>query len=492
MKKIIFLLILCSIFSGFSFSQFKGYKFKGGVHYYVISPSGELKRDFTSFYVRGFGAVELGKWFDVELGAGFFKWKQKDQINTDNEKVEVDIIPVDLRVRFEMLGSKTKYVNPYLYVGAGFLRHELKKYPTQTNYNTPYDLSKTDGWTAFFPAGGGLEIRISKQALIDITGGAAYTITDKINNIKVGDPRDGWFNFGLGLVVTGKGGKTDTDRDGLYDEQEEDIYFTDPENPDTDGDGLKDGEEVKNYKTDPKNVDTDGDGLNDGSEVKQYVTDPINPDTDNDKLKDGEEITNYYTNPRVSDTDSDGLEDGEEVMNYKTDPNKLDTDGDNLTDGDEILKYKTNPLNKDTDNGSVEDGVEITRGTDPLDPEDDIEKEEIKVGEVIVLEGINFETNRWAITPESETILMKAYNTMKNNPKIEVEISGHTDSRGSNSSNQVLSENRANAVKEWLVTKGIESSRITTVGYGEDKPMVPNDSPENMLKNRRIEFKRVK
>jgi outer membrane protein OmpA-like peptidoglycan-associated protein len=87
---------------------------------------------------------------------------------------------------------------------------------------------------------------------------------------------------------------------------------------------------------------------------------------------------------------------------------------------------------------------------------------------------------------------MKAYNTLVNNPDIEVEISGHTDSRGSNQKNQVLSEQRANAVKDWLVSKGINPNRITTIGYGEDKPIAPNDSEENMRKNRRIEFKRTK
>jgi outer membrane protein OmpA-like peptidoglycan-associated protein len=227
-------------------------------------------------------------------------------------------------------------------------------------------------------------------------------------------------------------------------------------------------------------------------EIKDFVTDPLKQDTDGDGLKDGDEINKYNTNPRLADSDMDGLTDAEEVQQYKTDPNNTDTDGDNITDYDEITKYKTNPLVKDTDNGSVDDGTEILRGTDPLNPDDDIEKEEIKVGETIILEGINFETNSSNITPESETILMKAFNTMKNNPKIEVEISGHTDSRGSNSSNQVLSENRANAVKSWLVGRGIDPNRITTVGYGEDRPLVPNDSPDNMLKNRRIEFKRIK
>src|SRR3990170_4918820 len=230
-KSMLFLIVLLTSLS--VNSQFKNYKFKAGLQYNMVSPSGELKRDLTSFYARGFFAIELRKYFDIELGGGFLKWKQKDHINSNEQPVEVDIIPVDLRIRFEFVGSQTKYVNPYLYVGAGFFRYELKKYPNQTTYFYPYDLSKTKGWGALFPAGGGLEIMLSKQALIDFSAGAAYTITDKINGLVIGNPKDGWFNFAIGFVVTGKGGKTDTDRDGLYDNEEEDIYFTNPENPDT-------------------------------------------------------------------------------------------------------------------------------------------------------------------------------------------------------------------------------------------------------------------
>ena len=209
-------------------------------------------------------------------------------------------------------------------------------------------------------------------------------------------------------------------------------------------------------------------------------------------MLDGAEVTSYMTNPLLQDTDGDGLGDGQEVNDFKTDPLKTDTDGDTLGDGDEVVKYKTNPLKADTDNGSVDDGTEVRRGSDPLNPADDVVKEEMEVGQVIILEGINFETNSARITADSEEKLMKAYNTLVNNPKIDVEISGHTDSRGSNSKNQVLSEQRANSVKDWLVAKGIDGARITTVGYGEDKPIAPNDSEENMLKNRRIEFKRTK
>lgn len=494
MKKTIFLLyFLISV--PMVNSQFKDYMVKGGAQYNVISPSGEFVKDLSSFFARGWIAFELGRYFDVELGGGYMLWKQKDHINGNGEgKVEAELIPIDLRFRLEPVGAMkyTKYVNPYAYVGAGMVKHKLKKTPVFNSYSHPYDSADSDAWHAFFPAGVGLEIRLAKQVILDLQLGTATTLTDKINANIIGSPNDGWFNYALGLTVTGKGGREDSDRDGLYDDEEEDKYGTDPENADTDGDGLRDGEEVKTYKTDPKNPDTDGDGLNDGDEVRKYMTNPLNVDTDGDELKDGEEVLTYGTNPLITDTDGDGLTDGAEVRTHKTDPLKSDTDGDGLTDGEEVNKHRTNPLKADTDNGSVDDGAEVRRGTNPLDPSDDVKKEEIKVGEVIILEGINFETNSSRITPESESILMKAFNTLKNNPDIEVEISGHTDSRGSAEKNQKLSEDRANAVKEWLVAKGIDAKRITTVGYGEDRPIAPNDTPENMSKNRRIEFKRTK
>jgi outer membrane protein OmpA-like peptidoglycan-associated protein len=490
MKILITTLLAIILVSFNTYGQFKNYKVKGGVQYNVISPSGEFKRNLSSFNIRGMVAFELGQYFDIEIGGGFLKWKQKDHIFSNEEELEVDLIPIDLRIRFEPVGWKMKDVNPYFYVGGGVTNYKIKKNPVPAVNQT--DTAKTDGWEPFIPVGLGLEVRLSKQVLLDFSAGGATTFTDEINNVTLGGPNDGWFNFGLGLVVTGKGGKSDSDRDGLWDEDEENIYATDPENPDTDGDGLKDGEEVKTYNTDPKNPDTDGDSLKDGDEVKIHLTKPNMADTDADGLKDGDEINTYRTNPLNQDTDNDGLTDGQEVNTNKTDPLKSDTDGDSLSDGDEVLRHVTNPLKMDTDNGSVDDGTEVRRGTNPLIASDDVVREEIVIGQVIVLVGINFETNSARITPDSEERLQSTLSTLKNNPNIEVEISGHTDSRGSNQSNQVLSENRANSVKEWLVAHGIASERITTIGYGENNPIAPNDSPENMLKNRRIEFKRTK
>ena len=177
--------------------------------------------------------------------------------------------------------------------------------------------------------------------------------------------------------------------------------------------------------------------------------------------------------------------------NCPTNPLKSDTDSDGLTDGDEVKLHSTDPLNADTDGGSVKDGEEVARGTDPLDAKDDV-VEKIEIGVVIVLEGINFEYNSADITPDSESTLMKALKTLQDNPDIEVEISGHTDSDGSSSYNMGLSQRRADSVKDWLVSHGISSDKIQAVGYGEDNPIAPNDTPENKYKNRRIEFKRTK
>ena len=73
-----------------------------------------------------------------------------------------------------------------------------------------------------------------------------------------------------------------------------------------------------------------------------------------------------------------------------------------------------------------------------------------------------------------------------------MEISGHTDSRGTRARNMTLSKERAESVKSWLVSNGIESSRIETEGYGPDKPIDTNDTDEGRLRNRRIEFKRIR
>jgi len=77
---------------------------------------------------------------------------------------------------------------------------------------------------------------------------------------------------------------------------------------------------------------------------------------------------------------------------------------------------------------------------------------------------------------------------LSENPAIEIEMSAHTDSRGSDEYNVKLSANRAKSVVEYILSKGISPGRIISEGYGETRPVVPNDTDENRQLNRRVEF----
>lgn len=109
------------------------------------------------------------------------------------------------------------------------------------------------------------------------------------------------------------------------------------------------------------------------------------------------------------------------------------------------------------------------------------------------VENIFFETGKWDLLPESNEELDKLVAQMKRiKSKVLVEISGHTDNVGSESSNQRLSENRAKSVVKYLVSHGIEASSLKAKGYGELKPKDTNDTPEGRQNNRRVEFEILK
>ena len=213
-------------------------------------------------------------------------------------------------------------------------------------------------------------------------------------------------------------------------------------------------------------------------------------DTDGDGLSDGDEILRLKTDPLKVDSDSDGLSDWDEVKSYRTDPANPDTDGDGIIDGEEVTKYKTNPLKVDTDGGGLIDGAEIIRGTDPLNPKDDVMKETIILerGKSLVMDGINFTTGSATLTRESEDILERAFTALAANPEIKLEIAGYTDNVGSKTANEKLSQRRADAVRAWFVAKGIAANRLTARGFGMKDPIDTNATPEGRAKNRRIEF----
>jgi outer membrane protein OmpA-like peptidoglycan-associated protein len=468
------------------FAQDSENKLSGGIQFNVLLPATEFNYDNglkSSYLIRGLARHQFSDMISAELGVGYGRLAGFD---FEKQYWGTELVPVDLRVLIKPFGKSL----PYFYAGGGPVIYKVKFFPSSIS---PEPVLQS-AWNGIVEAGTGITSKLTERVSLDFNAGISYSFTDNLNYYRQGELEDAYIHLGIGLLFTDSDADDDNDNDGLTNGQEK-ALGTDRNNPDTDGDGLKDGEEVNRYKTAPLNPDTDNDGLKDGEEVNRYKTDPLNPDTDRDGLKDGEEVTRYKTDPLNPDTDEDGLKDGEEVSKYKTDPLNPDTDKDGLKDSEEVAKYKTDPLKADTDGGTVNDGKEIVNGTNPLDPKDDVpKKEEIKVevGTSIVLEGVVFKTASAEISPESGEILEKAFNTLAQNPEVEVEIQGHTDNVGKSSYNLKLSQKRADAVKDYLVKMGINESRITTKGFGSTMPAVSNTTPENKQKNRRIEFFRVK
>ena len=123
--------------------------------------------------------------------------------------------------------------------------------------------------------------------------------------------------------------------------------------------------------------------------------------------------------------------------------------------------------------------------------EDTIEffsEKNISLNKSLIIDNLLFETNAAKIQEQSFSELEKIANTLKTNPRLTIEISGHTDNIGNKSYNIKLSEKRAAAVAQFLVSKGINVTRISSMGFGSSQPIRNNKTPEGRKLNRRVEL----
>jgi outer membrane protein OmpA-like peptidoglycan-associated protein len=109
----------------------------------------------------------------------------------------------------------------------------------------------------------------------------------------------------------------------------------------------------------------------------------------------------------------------------------------------------------------------------------------------VILEGVNFQTNKAILLENAQRILDLVAASLIAHPDVKVEIGGHTDADGSDQYNLKLSDKRANAVQDYLIKKGVPAAQLTAKGYGETQPIADNTTPDGKAKNRRVELKRM-
>lgn len=137
---------------------------------------------------------------------------------------------------------------------------------------------------------------------------------------------------------------------------------------------------------------------------------------------------------------------------------------------------------------SISDNLDLTNIAAYQEITRDLYLVPLEVGSTIRLNNIFFDFGKATLRPESFPELDRLVGYMNENGGMEIELSGHTDNVGSKDANLKLSDDRAKAVTEYIVSKGIDAKRIKSLGYGETKPVSTNDTDEGKQMNRRVEF----
>lgn len=218
-------------------------------------------------------------------------------------------------------------------------------------------------------------------------------------------------------------------------------------------------------------TDRDHDGLLDDIDQCPDVAE------DNDGYEDEDGCPDY-------DNDGDGIPDNEDQC--PEDPEDIDgfQDEDGCPDPD---NDKDGIFDKDD---NCPNNPETVNGYKDQDGCPDEKPQEIK--QSFILHGVNFKTASAELLEESYYVLEKVFNSLEAYPHVKVKIAGHTDSQGSDDYNLALSYDRAKAVMNYLVLRGISPDRLIARGYGETLPIADNDTEEGRYKNRRVEIIPIK
>ncbi|MFT0714113.1 OmpA family protein [Flagellimonas lutimaris] len=339
---------------------------------------------------------------------------------------------------------------------------------------------------------GTIKYNFLKNTTVDpfVEVGGGYTWVDEIGagTVNGGVGVNFWFSDNLGFTlqtqykhafedylvkhfqhmagISIKFGGTDTDGDGIYDKDDAcpEVAGLEAFNgcPDSDGDGIEDAKDSCPNEAGSKEMngcpDSDGDGVAD--------KDDACPSTPGLPALAG-----------CPDADGDGVADKDDECPNEAGPAENngcpwpDADGDGVLDKDDQCPDVAGTV---ANNGCPEVTEEVQKQLNDY------------------ARTILFDTGKSSIKAESTSVMVDIIQILNEYPTAKFTVEGHTDSVGSESLNQKLSESRANSVRDFLIDKGIGSDRLTAIGYGEAKPIATNNTRAGRAQNRRVEINLVK
>ncbi len=385
--------------------------------------------------------LSVGKYIDDG-----FSFEAAASINEITKNGDVDVpeqsfLSIDGHFKYDLNGiiGKTGFFDPYAFLGGGYTWVDWEGAGT-------------------FNGGLGFNFWFNENLGLNFQTAAKHVFNDFFLE-------ENHFQHSAGLVI--KFGGTDTDKDGIYDREDAcpEVFGLAAFNgcPDTDGDGIADKDDacpnVAGLAAFNGCPDTDGDGIPD--------KDDACPNEKGSKANKG-----------CPDSDGDGVVDKEDGCPTVAGPKENkgcpwpDTDGDGVLDKDDKCPKEAGPA---SNNGCPVTLTEVA---------------EKQLGDFA--KTIMFNSGKSTFRDVSYPKLDGIVAIMKEFSAVKFAIEGHTDSTGSNATNQKLSDDRANAVQNYFVSKGIDAGRLTAKGFGEDMPIDTNKTSQGRANNRRVEIKVVK
>ena len=388
------------------------------------------------------------------------------------------ILGLDVQGQYSFMKPIEK-IRPYALVGAGVVAF----------LNDDIDVQ--------VPLGLGVDIRVAPGGYVNLQAEYRRSFIKEKSN----------FHYGIGFkyfpgqaapqqameVMKDK----DSDMDGIIDKLDlcPDVFGLKAFNgcPDTDGDGIADYQDkcpkIAGLKSLMGCPDADNDGVSDNEDECPNIAGPA---------------SNKGCPEKVKDSDGDGVNDDVDKCPNQAGTaanngcpevkSNTDRDGDGVPDKDDKCPDAPGPKAyngcPDTDGDGLDDSIDKcpkTPGTVAANGCPEITKEDKKTLDV-AMRAVQFDTGKNTLKSESYTILRQIVSIMNRYPDYNLVISGHTDNVGSAIANQDLSERRAKSCMEYIAGQGVQRTRLSSVGYGESRPVSSNDSEPGRTLNRRVEF----